>query len=448
MTGVHRLTRITVKNELLVINLFSLSLILIIFFVDSEALRIVLGLPFILFFPGYTLIATLFPRNKDVGTIERIALSVAFSVIITPLIGLMLSVTWEIRLYPVIFSLAVFIAVMSAAAWYRRRRVPHEDRVHFVLNIPLRGGGRLGVLDRVVSVSVAIVFLGAILALAYAVASPKQGERYTEFYILGAQSRPRELSAGTEAILTLGVVNREGERMSYSINVMVGESLLTTAGLFELDNGQNWENEVRFAPNDVCAATVLAQDVTPDGGSSQAEVKIIEVDTVDHLQPGDQIWIGEETAVVEEITDHSVILSQGLKQNHAAGTKVTEVQRVKFRLFKMRELAEEHETALSLWVGEDHLSWSVLNLGGSEASYQTKIRIEDVHGEEETIESVPQVVAVGADWAQEIDYAFSENYKIEFSLYKDGELAYQKLETESYPSLQIWIHVTGAGIGD
>ncbi len=444
----HRLTRITVKNELLVINLSSLSLVLIIFFVDSEALRIVLGLPFILFFPGYTLIATLFPRNKDVGTIERIALSVAFSVIITPLIGLMLSITWEIRLYPVLFSLAVFIAVMSAAAWYRRRRVPQEDRVHFVLNISFRGGGHLGVLDRVVSVSVAIVFLGAILALAYAVASPKQGEQYTEFYILGAQSRPRELSAGTEAILTLGVVNREGERMSYSIDVMMGESLLKTVGLFELGNGQNWENEVRFAPNDVCAATVLAQDVTPNAGSSQAEVKIIELDTADHLQPGDQIWIGEETAVVEEITGHSVILGQGLKQNHAAGTKVTEVQRVKFRLFKVRELAEERDSSLSLWVGEDHLSWSVLNLGGSEASYQTKIKIRDVHGEEDTIESVPQVVAVRAEWAQEIDYAFSENYKIEFSLYKDGELAYQKLETESYPSLQIWIHVTGTSIGD
>lgn len=444
----HRLTRITVKNELLVINLFSLTLVLIIFFVDSEALRIVLGLPFILFFPGYTLIATLFPRNKDIGTIERIALSVAFSVIITPLIGLVLSVTWEIRLYPVLLSLAVFIAVMSAAAWYRRRRVPQEDRVHFVLNFSLRGGGHLGVLDRVVSVSVAIVFLGAILALAYAVASPKQGERYTEFYVLGAQSRPRELSAGTEAILTLGVVNREGERMSYSIDVIIGESLLKTVGLFELDNGQNWENEVRFTPNDVCAATVLAQDVAPNGGSSQAEVKIIEVDAVDHLQPGDQIWIGEETAVVEEIAGHSVILGQGLKQNHAAGTKVTEVQRVKFRLFKVRELAEERDSALSIWVGEDHLSWSVLNLGGSEASYQTKIKIRDVHGEEDTIESVPQVVAVGAEWAQEIDYAFSENYKIEFSLYKDGELAYQKLETESYPSLQIWIHVTGTGIGD
>ena len=188
--------------------------------------------------------------------------------------------------------------------------------------------------------------------------------------------------------------------------------------------------------------------MAPNGGSSQAEVKIIEVDAVDHLQPGDQIWIGEETAVVEEIAGHSVILGQGLKQNHAAGTKVTEVQRVKFRLFKVRELAEERESALSLWVGEDHLSWSVLNLGGSEASYQTKIKIRDVDGEDDTIESVPQVVAVGAEWAQEIDYAFSENYKIEFSLYKDGELAYQKLETESYPSLQIWIHVTGTSIGD
>lgn len=442
------MTRITVKNELLVVNLCSLILILIISFADYQVLRILLGLPFLLFFPGYTLMAALFPRNRDIGTIERVALSIAFSVVITPLIGLILSIAWEIRLYPVLLSLAVFIAAMSTAAWYRRSRVAQEDRLQVVLNLSSHGGGRLGVLDRLISVVLAIVILGAIAALGYVVASPKEGERFTEFYILGAQSRPTELSVGEEAIVTLGMVNREGETMTYSIDVRVGESLLQTVEAIELGNGEKWEDEVKFVPSDVCAATVLAQDVPPPDGSPQAEVKSVRIDSVDHLQPGDQIWIGQEAAVVQEITDHTIVLNEGLEQSHAAGTKVTEVQRVEFRLYKVRQLGEGGETILSLWVGKDHLFGSVLNQGGSAASYKTEVVIEDVQGEEEMVQSVAPQVAAGDKWAQEIDYPFSENYKIEFSLYRDGELSYRRLESESYPNLYIWIHVSGNGIGD
>jgi uncharacterized membrane protein len=444
---VHRLTRIRIQNELLIVNLCSLVLILIISFADVEALRIVLGLPFLLFFPGYTLIATLFPRKNDIGTIERVALSIAFSVVITPLLGLVLSLAWEIRLYPVLVSLAVFIAAVSAAAWYRRRSIAAEDRLDVTLNLPFHGGGRLGVLDRVISVILLMIFLGAIATLGYVVASPKEGERFTEFYILGAQSRPTELGTGEEAIVTLGMVNREGETMTYSMDVMVGGSLLQTIDPIELGHGEKWEDEVKFVPNDVCAATMLAQDVTPADGSSQAEVKSVQLASVDHLQPGDQIWIGQEASVVQEITDHTVILNAGLKQSHAAGTEVTEVQRVEFRLFKIRQLGEGGEGSLTLWVGKDHLSASVLNQGGSEASYQTEVRIEEVQGEEETVKSVVQPVAIGDKWAQEIDYPFSVNYRIEFSLYKDGGLLYRRLESESYPSLFIWIHVSGSEIG-
>jgi hypothetical protein len=56
-------------------------------------------------------------------------------------------------------------------------------------------------------------------------------------------------------------------------------------------------------------------------------------------------------------------------------------------------------------------------------------------------------VAAGDKWAQEIDYPFSENYKIEFSLYRDGELSYRRLESESYPSLYIWVHVRESNSG-
>ncbi len=57
--------RIKPENELAVINILAVLLIVIIAFVPSSVLRIILGLPFILFFPGYTLTAALFPKGPD-----------------------------------------------------------------------------------------------------------------------------------------------------------------------------------------------------------------------------------------------------------------------------------------------------------------------------------------------------------------------------------------------
>jgi uncharacterized membrane protein len=440
-------TRIRVRNELLVINLCSLVLILTISFTDIQALRIVLGLPFILFFPGYALIAALFPRKSDTGTPERLALSIGFSVVITPLIGVLLNYVWAIRLYSILVSLTIFIAAMSAAAWYRRRGVAQDDKVEVTFSVPFSGGGRSSALDRVLSAVLALAFLGAIATLGYVVANPKEGERFSEFYILGDESRPAQLTVGGEAVVVLGAINHEGETMSYAVEVRVAGSLLETTDPIELGHGEKWEGEVRFVPNEACAQTELAQDVNLPADQSPAEVKSVQVASVDYLQPGDEIWIGEEAAELQEINDNTIVLKEGLKQTHAAGTAVTEVQKVEFRLIKIRELGDEGETALSLWVGKDHLVAGVLNQGRSEASYQMGVGIEGVQGEDSKVESVAQPVAIGDEWAQEIDYPFSENYKIELSLYKDGELLYRRSESESYPSLYMWIHVGGSSAG-
>ena len=50
--------------------------------------RIPLGLVMVLFVPGYSLIAALFPRKNDLDGIERVALSFGLSIAVVPLIGL------------------------------------------------------------------------------------------------------------------------------------------------------------------------------------------------------------------------------------------------------------------------------------------------------------------------------------------------------------------------
>jgi len=115
--------KIRLQNELLLVNILAILLIIVITFFPSNVLRIILGLPLMLFFPGYTLIAVLFPKKSALDGIERLALSFGLSIAVVPLSGLVLNYTpWGIRLYPILISLTIFPIITSVIAWYRRQR--------------------------------------------------------------------------------------------------------------------------------------------------------------------------------------------------------------------------------------------------------------------------------------------------------------------------------------
>src|SRR5659263_694396 len=72
---------------------------------SESVLRNILGLPLVLFLPGYALIAALFPAKSDLDGIERTALSFGLSIAVVPLMGLGLNYTpWGIRLLPILIS--------------------------------------------------------------------------------------------------------------------------------------------------------------------------------------------------------------------------------------------------------------------------------------------------------------------------------------------------------
>lgn len=247
--------RIRIRNELLLIDILTVILILIISFFPLKPLRIVLGLPFILFFPGYTLIAALFPRKSDLDAIERVALSFGLSIAVVPLIGLVLNYTpWGIRLYPILISLSLFIFGTSAIAWQRRRRLVPSERLSLAFNLSLQWGGS-SKLDRVLSIILVMAILGAIGTLAYVIATPKVGERFTEFYILGlsrkAEGYPRELKLGEEGKVILGIINREHEPMGYKAEIRINGVKNKEIGPIKLNHDEKWEEVVSFLPQKV-----------------------------------------------------------------------------------------------------------------------------------------------------------------------------------------------------
>ena len=247
--------RTRLKNDLLVINILSILLIIIIAFLPSNVLRIILGLPFVLFFPGYTLIAALFPRKADLGGIERVALSFGLSIAVTPLIGLILNYTpWGIRLYPILVSLVLFILVASAVASYRRRRLSEEERFSVALNINFPQWASIGRWDKVLSVVLLASILGAIGTLAYVVIAPKVGEKFTEFYILGlggkAENYPKELAVGEEGKVIVGIVNHEHQGVIYRVEILIDGEANNEIRPIELAHDQKWEDVTGFIPQE------------------------------------------------------------------------------------------------------------------------------------------------------------------------------------------------------
>lgn len=199
---------------------------------NESFLRILFGLAMVLFIPGYALIAAFFPARGDLDGIERVALSFGLSIAVTPLIGLALNYTpWGIRLDPILVSLTLFSLAMAAVAWYRRLLLPADER----FSVPARemlASARNELfdpegtpLDRGLSTLLVVSIVVAVATTAYVLAVPKEGEHFTEFYILGpggkAADYPTDFGAGRSQTLIVGVGNHEYREINYTVEALL-----------------------------------------------------------------------------------------------------------------------------------------------------------------------------------------------------------------------------------
>jgi len=250
LKGGARPLRIRVGNELILLNLLVLLLVIAIIFFPSNVLRIILGLPFVLFFPGYALMAALFAGKEGMSSVKRVALSFGMSIAVVPLTALILNATpWGITLEPVLYAIASFILIMSIIAWIRRKRLPKEERfsIEFQLAIPSWGGGAW---DKTLSIILIVSVVGALGIMGYVIAKPKVGEIFTEFYILGlagkAAGYPTELELGEEGKVIVGIINREHETVSYRLEVRIDGIKNNEVGSIVLEHDEKWEREISF----------------------------------------------------------------------------------------------------------------------------------------------------------------------------------------------------------
>ncbi len=300
-----------------VVALVVLTVLAVLLPVISETpLRVVLGLPFVLFVPGYAFIAALFPEagespvadtegeTPDAGSpadegsdagdrsgidgIERVALSFGLSIAIVPLIGLVLNFTpWGIRLVPILASVSGFTLIAVAAAAVRRRELPEEER----FRVPYRAwvaAGRAELLepdsrgDAALNVLLVLSIVLATASVGYAVAVPKQGEQFSELYLLTegedgelvADDYPTEFVQGEPRSLVAGIGNQEHATTDYTligklqrvdVRRVGNDSVNDTSGAANVSISVLEEEEVaRFGPELAHNETWLERhEVTP-----------------------------------------------------------------------------------------------------------------------------------------------------------------------------------------
>ena len=229
----------------------------------SSVVRLAVGLPFLLFAPGYAVVAVLYPRSRPSGTwsgprksarpdeaaadpahpggltpVERFVLSVMASLVVVALVALAADGTpWGIRAGPVATGVgAVTLVALAVAAW-RRLSVPPESRPGDTGDVAGAVGSLAGTVRNssrgttVLNVAVAASVVVALAVVAVPPFGPPASEQFSEYQLLTegedgapvATDYPTELVAGEEASLLVRIENHEGRQVEYMVVVQLQE---------------------------------------------------------------------------------------------------------------------------------------------------------------------------------------------------------------------------------
>ena len=220
--------RITFKKypiDIILCMSWSFILLLLVLLNIDEILRIVFGLPFIIFIPGYLLIFVMFPTRKTergIDAIERIVLSLGFSIAVVSLIIFSLNYTsFGIQPEYVFLSVFIFIITVSIIAFYRWHRAEPGER--FIMSLNLTFTKSESKLDKLLIIVIAALIITTLMFFVYSITSPKIGEKFTDFYLLGsngnAANYPRNLIAGENMTVIIGITNHEQQTINYTIEI-------------------------------------------------------------------------------------------------------------------------------------------------------------------------------------------------------------------------------------
>ncbi len=243
---------IRLPHDLLIVVALSIVAAVTAWVWHVPALRLILGLLYLMFFPGYALVAALFPGRHDLPAVQRLTLSLILSLAAVSLVILILNWTpWGVRLEPTLLSVTLLIGAACSVASFRRSRLPPQDRFAPHVDVTLPGWSATPVLEKTAMTALALSILLAVGTVLYFLARPKVTERYTEFYVLGAggslEGYPLEAVEGEPVVVVLGIVNAEHEHVHYRVERDVSGGERAEMARIELADGQRWEEPLAFS---------------------------------------------------------------------------------------------------------------------------------------------------------------------------------------------------------
>ncbi len=245
--------------DLLIILIWTIFTLIFVFIseLSNTPIRTVLGIPMTLFIPGYVLIAALFPKKDELGAVECIGLSFGLSIAVVSLLGILLNSTFGIKLVPITLALCIYTVVLILVAVYRRKKLPQEEqfsipfhRIREIVNNEISANRT----DKILTISLILTMVFMIIMIYFVIATPKMGERFTEFYILDASGKaenyPVNLQYNSPATILVGVSNHEYTPVNYTVQVALNKQVLTDTW-FSLDHNETWEKNMTFVPDNV-----------------------------------------------------------------------------------------------------------------------------------------------------------------------------------------------------
>ena len=218
--------------DLSIIVVLSLLLAPFLFSNSQSMILIMMGLPFIIFFPGYALVATVFPNKVSLDVAERIALSLGLSIGMVSIIGFILNYTSiGIRLESILSFIVLFDLILCFIALLRRivslePFIPFSPHAFAISTKRALIGGKTN--NAILTFVLTAAILSSAIAFVYVEIVPKDDNHFSEFYVLGpggsAGNYPNNLTVGESGQVILGIANHEYRTVNYTVEVWLSNA--------------------------------------------------------------------------------------------------------------------------------------------------------------------------------------------------------------------------------
>ena len=232
---------------------------------DGSPIRFAFAIPAMFFVPGYLFLSALWP-GKNMSMEEKIALSVAMSLIVDVAVGLALSALAHISLSTIMAALLCYGASMMAIIVYLRSRytMGTEDE-----EIPDNREGEKNLAEKIAAkLPVFLLVFALIGASAAVVPYYYQGKEtdtgFSSLYVLDknrtVNDLPKEMEYNQTAEIIVGVSCMEKESTEYHIRIWFGNesrdnnasiNITLEEGNFTLIHGEKREFNISLSPANV-----------------------------------------------------------------------------------------------------------------------------------------------------------------------------------------------------